>query len=105
MYAVEASKREGSMLLMVPHGSRLGTLAVTFLQLPPPSSDTCTWPSLVPAQIRPARSRDSAMANTTPEYSTPMLSGVSPPDICCRLLSFLVRSGLISRQVRPPSVV
>src|SRR2546430_10652422 len=24
---------------------------------------------------------------TTPAYSTPMLSGVKPPELCCRLLS------------------
>src|SRR3990172_5381881 len=34
-----------------------------------------------------------------------MLSGVRPPEICCLLLSLSVRSGLISRQLFPPSVV
>src|SRR5581483_2744449 len=38
-------------------------------------------------------------------YSTPMLSGVRPPEICCFDLSFVVRSGLITFHVFPPSVV
>ena len=45
------------------------------------------------------------MANTTPAYSTPMLSGVRPPEGRCRVLSLRVRSGLISFQVSPPSDV
>src|SRR3990172_4585948 len=93
------------MLLTVPRGGRLGMLAVTLVHERPPSWVTCTSPSFVPAQIRPGLRRDSAIEKTTLKYSTPMLSGVRPPEICCRLLSFSVRSGLISRQVRPPSVV
>src|SRR5215471_9177417 len=65
----------------------------------------CTNPSFVPAQITPASLGDSAMANTVPAYSTPILSGVSPPEIPCRLLSLRVRSGLITCQLFPPSVV
>src|ERR1051326_8500428 len=93
------------MLLMVPHSGIPRRLAVTLVQLFPPSWVSCTSPSLVPAQMSPGLSRDSAMANTTPAYSTPMLSGVKPPEICCRLLSFRVRSGLITCQLLPPSVV
>src|SRR5205823_4629244 len=37
---------------------------------------------------------DSAIAITTQAYSTPILSGVRPPEICCRALSLVVRSGL-----------
>ena len=89
----------------VPHTGMPGRLAVTFVQFFPPSRVTCTTPSFVPAHSSPALSGDSAIANTTSPYSTPMLSGVSPPEICCLLLSFSVRSGLITCQLLPPSVV
>src|SRR5207247_10113271 len=89
----------------VPHAGRPGRFAVTLVQFLPPSRVTCTRPSLVPAHNSPALSGDSAIANTTSPYSTPMLSGVSPPEICCRLLSLSVRSGLITCQLLPPSVV
>src|SRR6266487_313949 len=105
MYAVAVSYRDGSMFDTVPHDGIPGMFAVTFVQFFPPSRVTCTTPSFVPAQIRPALSGDSAIANTTSPYSTPMLSGVSPPEICCLLLSFRVRSGLITCQLLPPSVV
>src|SRR5919199_6724430 len=93
------------MLLIVPHVTSPGMFDVTFVHVVPPSRVTCTSPSFVPAQMSPFSRGDSAMANTTPAYSTPMLSGVRPPEIFWRLLSFLVRSGLISRHVRPPSDV
>src|SRR3990170_6541025 len=78
---------------------------VRLLQVCPPSRVRCTRPSLVPAQTAPRRRRDSLIAKTTPAYSTPMLSGVSPPEICCRLLSFRVRSGPNTCQLCPPLVV
>ena len=93
------------MLLTVPQTGRFGMFAVTLVQCAPASRVTCTWPSLVPAQMSPFSFGDSAIANTTPAYSTPMLSGVSPPDIFCRDLSFSVRSGLIACQLCPPFVV
>src|SRR5258705_299909 len=93
------------MLLIVPHGRSPGMLGATFVQLPPPSRETCTSPSFVPTQSSLGSSCDSAIAKTTPEYSTPMLSGVRPPELRCRLLSLRVRSGLISRHVLPPSAV
>src|SRR5215467_1193288 len=93
------------MLLTVPHSGRLGMFFVTFVQLFPPSRVICTNPSLVPAQINPASFGDSAIAKTVPAYSTPILSGVSPPEICIRLLSLRVRSGLMICQLLPPSVV
>src|SRR5947199_7535808 len=62
-------------------------------------------PSLVPAQMTPFSLGDSAIAITTHAYSTPMLSPVRPPENCCLLLSFVVKSGLISFQLLPPSVV
>ena len=80
-------------------------LAPTAVQLLPASRVTWTRPSFVPAQISPGFKGDSAMAKIASPYSTPMLSGVRPPEICCRLLSLSVRSGLISCQLRPPSVV
>src|SRR6202030_2711257 len=93
------------MLSTVPHSGKFGRFFVTLLQLFPPSRVTCTCPSLVPTQIRPASLDDSVRAKSTPAYSTPMLSGVSPPEICCRLLSLRVRSGLMICQLLPPSVV
>src|SRR4051812_49190182 len=92
------------MLLTVPHAGRLGMFFVTLVHALPPLRVTCTRPSLVPAQMRPACFGDSAIAYTTSPYSTPMLSGVSPPELCCRDLSLSVRSGLISCQLCPPSV-
>src|SRR4051812_47721400 len=105
MYAVPASNRDGSTLLIVPHGGRFGMFFVTLVHVLPPSRVNCTRPSLVPAQISPACFGDSAIAKTTPPYSTPMLSGVRPPELCWWLLSLSVRSGLISCQLWPPSVV
>src|SRR6266571_4474530 len=87
----------------VPHAGIPARFAVTLAQFFPPSRVTCTSPSLVPAHSSPALSGDSAIANTTSPYSTPMLSGVSPPEICCRLRSLSVRSGLITCQLLPPS--
>src|SRR5215472_724431 len=93
------------MLLTVPHSGRFGIFFVTFVQFFPPSRVICTKPSFVPAQITPASFEDSAIEKTTPAYSTPMLSGVRPPEICWRLLSFRVKSGLMTCQLLPPSVV
>src|SRR6476660_2939858 len=93
------------MLLTVPHAGRPGIPAVTLVQCPPASRVTCTSPSLVPAQINPFSRGDSAIANTTPSYPTPTLSGVSPPDICWREGSLSVKSGLITCQLCPPLVV
>src|ERR1041385_9106556 len=104
MYAVPASYRDGSMLPTVPQGGRFGMFFVTLVQFFPPPRVTSTSPSLVPAQMTPACFGDSEMAYTTSPYSTPMLSGVRPPELCWRLLSFSVRSGLISCQLWPPSV-
>ena len=78
---------------------------VTLVHVFPPSRDSCTSPSFVPAQISPFSRRDSAIANTTPAYSTPMLSGVRPPERICFALSLRVRSGPNSCHERPPSVV
>src|SRR5712691_5434577 len=93
------------MLLTVLQASILGRLFVTFVQFLQLSRVICTIPSFVPAQITPASFGDSAIAKTTGAYSTPILSPVSPPENPCRLLSFEVRSGLITCQLFPPSVV
>src|SRR5437660_7820333 len=104
MYAAPASYRDGSTLLIVPSGGRLGMFLVTFVHVLPPSRVRWSRPSLVPAQRKPASFGDSAIAKTTLPYSTPMLSGVRPPELCWWLLSFVERSGLISCQLWPPSV-
>src|SRR5215813_6053630 len=93
------------MLLTVPHGNMLGIFFVRFVHVLPPLRVICTWPSFVPAQMVPASFGDSAIAKTTPPYSTPMLSPVSPPEYPCLLLSFRVKSGLMTCQLLPPSVV
>src|SRR5258708_2380558 len=89
----------------VPHSGMPGRFFVTFVHVFPLSRVSCTSPSFVPAQINPFSSFDSAIANTTPAYSTPMLSGVKPPDRTCLDLSLRVRSGEISVHDRPPSDV
>src|SRR4029453_4629322 len=93
------------MLETVPHGGRFGMLFVRLVHDLPVSRGTWTWPSLVPAQITPRSRRDSAIAMTTNAYSTPMLSPVSPPENCCRALSLVERSGLITSQLWPRLVV
>src|SRR5438552_19180626 len=93
------------MLLMVPHVRIPGTLPVMLVHVAPPSRDTCTRPSFEPAYSRLASSGDSAIANSTPAYSTPMLSGVRPPLTRWRVLSLRVRSGEIVCHDFPPSVV
>src|SRR5882762_2435789 len=93
------------MLLTVPQIGRPGRFPVTLDQWPPESRVTCSWPSLVPAQIRPFSIGDSAIANTTPAYSTPMLSGVRPPELCWRALSLSVKSGLMTCQLWPALMV
>src|SRR5579884_815540 len=92
------------MFEIVIQGGRLGMLRVTLVHSPLPRF-THTRPSLVPAQSVPASFGDSAMANTTPAYSTPMLSNVRPPLGPILLRSFKVRSGLMTCQELPPSLV
>src|SRR5438105_3924805 len=93
------------MFEIVPQLSRFGIFPVTSLHVVPPSRVTCTRPSLVPAHNTLASIGDSPIANTTPAYSTPMLSGVNPPEMRCLDLSLRVRSGEISLQWLPPSFV
>src|SRR3954467_15506740 len=100
-YATAASNRDGSTSRADPHAATSGSGGETRLQFAPLSRVTDTTPSLLPVQITPARAGDSAMSISAPSYSTPMLSGVSPPEIPCFDLSLRVRSGDITRQLRP----
>src|SRR5207249_11123234 len=93
------------MLSTDPHNGSVFRFFDRLLQVLPPSRVSCTWPSLVPAQSSPFSFGDSAIAMTTGKYSTPMLSGVRPPEICCLDLSFVVRSGLMVFQLLPPSAL
>src|SRR3981189_124741 len=95
-YAVAVSWGEGSRLPAAPQGGRFGMFFVTLVHVFPASRVTCTSPSLVPTQTTPACFGDSAIAWMTLPYSTPMLSGVRPPDLCCPLLSFTVTWGVTS---------
>src|SRR6266516_4307561 len=78
----------------------------TFVQCVPPSRVICTFPSSVPAQ-RTLRSRGlSASARFVQWVSARVLSGLmGPPLGLCFSLSFVVRSGLITFHVVPPSAV
>ncbi len=72
----------------------------TFVHVLPPSRVSCTLPSSVPAQITPALTGDSAIVRMVQWNSAAVLSvAISPPDDCCLLLSFVVRSGLITCHV------
>ena len=89
------------MLRTASHSGRSGMFSVTLVQVAPLSRVTCSRPSLVPAQSSPCSMGDSAMPNTTPAYSTPMLSPVSPPEKPMRLRSLRDRSGLMTSQLWP----
>src|SRR4029453_465824 len=91
------------MLLIEPVGARFGIAAVTFVQVLPSSLLTCTSPSLLPAQMTPRTAGDSAIAKST-QYAS-WLSGPSPGDGPNFVLSFVVRSGLMTVHVCPLSVV
>src|SRR4029077_3700075 len=95
----------GAMLRTEPHGGRLGMFFVRLVQVRPLSRVSCTCPSFVPTQIIPLCTGDSAIPYTTPAYSTPMLSGVRPPELFCFVLSLSVRSGEMTSHDWPPFVV
>src|SRR5258706_16414312 len=88
---------------MLPHAALPESGGDTSAHLPPLSRVTYTLPSLLPVQITPRALGDSLIAKSVPPYSTPMLSGVSPPELCCLDLSFRVRSGEMTFQLLPPS--
>ena len=105
MYAVAASHFDAAMERTDPQKGMPGMFGVRLVHVAPLSRVSCTSPSLVPTQMVPLAFGDSAMPYTTPEYSTPMLSGVSPPELFMRDRSLRVRSGLITCQLLPPSCV
>jgi len=91
----EGRSRVVARRLDVAHRSQIGRpgrFPVTLDQWPPESRVTCTWPSLVPAQIRPFRSRLRDRKHDTRVLDA-MLSGVRPPELCWRALSLSVKSG------------
>ena len=76
------------------------------VQCPPPSRVTWTRPSSVPAQSKPRFRVDGAIAVIVVKLSAPPASGVRPPLPAWRCHSglFVVRSGLMTRQLSPRSV-
>src|SRR5689334_1517155 len=100
MYAVPGSYFDGSTLDTAANfGEPLG---VTSVQVRPSSRVSWTSPSIVPAQISPVVTGDSAIAKTTIELSTYRLSVTSPPLDRSRVVSLVLRSGLIVSQLCPP---
>src|SRR5437667_7286317 len=95
------------MFVIFPHCGSLGMFPVTSIHCAPPSRVTCTRPSFEPAQITPAPpcAGDSAMANRVAPSNVMRLSVVTPPELCWCVVSLRVRSGLITFQLAPPSVV
>src|ERR1700736_5209510 len=91
------------MLLMEPVGISFASPDDTFVHVLPASRVTWTNPSLLPAQMTPDAIGDSAIAKSA-QY-TSWLSGPSPGSGPCLLLSFVVRSVLMTLQLRPLSVV
>ena len=77
----------------------------TLVQWAPPSVDTCASPSFDPAQSTPARTGDSASANSVAPSNVIRLSVDTPPELRWCVVSLRVRSGLITCQLAPPSFV
>src|SRR5579872_2143050 len=68
----------------------------TFVQVLPASRVTCTLPSSVPTQMTLGSRNDGAIVRIVQWNSAAVLSTtIAPPDDCCLLLSFVVRSGLM----------
>src|SRR5438046_2529318 len=93
------------MFEIFPQGASFGRVPVTSVQVVAPSRVTCTRPSFDPAQSTPARTGDSASANSVAPSNVYRLSVVTPPELCWCVVSLRVRSGLITCQLEPPSVV
>src|SRR5438874_11285032 len=98
-YAVAASYFDGSTFEIAANLTR--PFGVTFVHVFPSSRVSCTKPSIVPAQMTPLAVGDSEMAKTTIELSTYRLSVTSPPLERCLVVSFGVRSGLMTSQLCP----
>src|SRR5262249_39719861 len=90
----------------MPFG-RLGMFAVTFVHARPPSRDTCTFPSSVPAYITPARFGDSANDTIVGHAWMPSFLAIvtslpfKPIVTTSSLLTLFVRSVPSVSQVRP----
>src|SRR5690242_14003654 len=93
------------MFEILHQAGSLPSPAVTSVQVAPLSRVTCTSPSFDPAQITPACTGDSAIANSVAPSHVIRLSVVTPPEVCSWVVSLRVRSGEISFQLAPPSVV
>src|SRR5256885_4058905 len=93
------------MFLILAQGESLGRLPDTSDQCAPPSVETFTRPSFDPTQITPAFTGDSAIANSVAPSNVMRLSVDTPPELCWCVVSFRVRSGLITFQLAPRSVV
>src|SRR4249920_2658063 len=101
MYAVPASKCDGSIFTIVPQTGIPVMFFVTSVQVPPPCRVSHTLPSLVPAQISPRCNGDGAIDQTSSPENCPRLSGTIPPDDTMRVGSCVERSGLITDHVWP----
>src|SRR6266849_3156107 len=93
------------MFEILLHGGSLGIGHVTARQVAAPSRVRCTSPSFAPAHTTPACRGDSAIANKVAPSKVMRLSVVTPPEPCSCVVSLRVRSGLITLQREPPSVV
>src|SRR5437867_2043453 len=91
------------MFTIFAQGESFGMLLDTSDQCAPPSVLTFTRPSFDPAHRTPARTGDSASANKVAPSNVYRLSVVTPPELCWCVVSFRVRSGLITCQLEPPS--
>src|SRR3989442_4302654 len=91
------------MVVTSDHSGSSG--GVTSRQSPPPSRDTCTRPSSLPAHITPFSCGDSAKAKIVHDVSAPDASLLmGPPDVFIFSASLRVRSGLTASQLWPSSV-
>src|SRR6185369_14618177 len=101
MYAAPNAWRDGVTLLTRPHGPTSEAGGETFSHVLPPSRVTLTVPSLAPVQMTPRSIEDSSIAIRV--AGTSCDSGKMPGGMICLLLSFVVRSGLMTLHVLPPS--
>src|SRR5262245_9009114 len=106
MYAVPASLCDAWTDATQEKRGAPWMFGATLVQLLPPSRVNCRLPSSVPAQIRFWSFGLSAIERIVQWNSARVLSVlISPPLAFCFSLSFVVRSGLITLQLEPPSVV
>src|SRR5262245_37641271 len=102
MYAVHGSAYDASTRAIHVFAGKPRMLGVTFAHVLPASCVTCTRPSSVPTHTTPAFTGDSAIVRMVVWNSAAVLSvTISPPDDSCFVVSFVVRSGLITSQLWP----